>query len=113
MTFDDSSCNIISEGDVVGSATKDGSLYYLDSESYSLKQRVNTVKTRTGVNIWHRRYGHLGITSLKKLAKNKLVSGMSSDDLSDEVELCESCIKGKLHRTPFPSTTSRRAEDKL
>ena len=113
LTFDDSSCNIISEGDVVGSATKDGSLYYLDSESYSLKQRVNTVKTRTGVNIWHRRYGHLGITSLKKLAKNKLVSGMSSDDLSDEVELCESCIKGKLHRTPFPSTTSRRAEDKL
>ena len=85
------------------------SLNYLDSESYSLKQRVNTAKTRTGVNIWHRRYGHLGIKSVI-LAKTKLVSGMSRDDLSDEVELCESC---KLHRTPFPSTTIRRAEEKL
>ena len=111
LTFNESTCNIISEGDVVGSATKNGNLYYLDCSSF--KQRVNTAKTRTGVNVWHQRYGHLGISSLKKLAKDELVSGMSSGDLSDEVELCESCIKGKLHRTPFPSTSGRRAEEKL
>ena len=111
LTFNESTCNIISEGDVVGSATKNGNLYYLDCSSF--KQRVNTAKTRTGVNVWHQRYGHLGISSLKKFAKDELVSGMSSGDLSDEVELCESCIKGKLHRTPFPSTSGRRAEEKL
>ena len=46
--------------------------------------RVNTAKIRTGVNVWHQRYGHL-------VAKDELVSGISSDDLSDVVELCEYC----------------------
>ena len=112
--FDKSTCEIINEDeDVVGSATKCGSLYYLNYQMINPLQRINTVKERSCINVWHHRYGHLSITSLKKLANEKLVNGLSCDDVSDEMEFCESCVQGKIHRTPFPTAGGKRAEAPL
>ena len=63
--FDKCTCEIINEDeDVIGSATKCGSLYYLNCQMINPHQRINTVKERSQIN---QRYGHLSITSLKKL----------------------------------------------
>ena len=48
----------------------------------------------------------MNVSSLRKLANDQL----SSSDLSDEIELCESCAQGKLHRSPFPITGGNRAK---
>ena len=47
---------------------------------------------------------------MKKLANEQLVNGLNRDDVSDELEFCESCVQGKIHRTPFPTIGGKRAE---
>ncbi len=69
---------------------------------------VNTVKPNK-TSVWHHRYGHLNVNSLRELAKEQLVKGLKDCDLSVEMDLCESCIQGKIHRKSFPKTGSRRA----
>ena len=112
VTFDEFTSDIICEdGEIIGSAIKNGCLYYLSCKN--IKQRVNAARVSAGVNVWHQRYGHLNETSLKQLAKEELVDGISCDDLSDRLDFCESCVKGKLHRTPFPTTGGKRADEPL
>jgi len=43
--------------------------------------------------IWHIRFGHLNFQSLKKLADNKMVIGLSNISLPDK--MCEECLLGK------------------
>jgi transposase InsO family protein len=62
-------------------------------------------------NIWHRRYGHIGIQNLKRLANDKLVNGFNFD-VSKEIDICEACIEGKHHRSKFP-TSIKQAEEPL
>ena len=42
-----------------------------------------------------------------------MIKGLSGDDVSGEMDLCESCIQGKIHRSPFPTTGTERAEAPL
>ena len=111
IRFDKSICEILDEdNEVVGLATKLGSLYYLSCEIGDSQKIVNTVKHQSRIKVWHQRYGHLNVSSLRKLANDQLVKGLSSSDVSDEMELCESCAQGKLHRSPFPTTGGNRAK---
>ncbi|KAK4313452.1 hypothetical protein Pmani_015209 [Petrolisthes manimaculis] len=52
-------------------------------------------------NIWHRRYGHLGIDNLKILVRDDLVDGLNFD-VNKELEFCDACVKGKSKKSPFP-----------
>ena len=62
--------------------------------------------------LWHQRYGHLGIQSLKKLANDKLVEGFNFD-AKKNLELCEACTQEKLHRCSFPTSGATRASEPL
>ena len=105
IRFDKSICEILDEdNEVVGLATKLESLYYLSCEIGDLQKIVNAVKHQSRIKVWHHSYGHLKVSSLRKLANDQLVKGLSSSDVSDEMKLCESCAQGKLHRSPFPTT---------
>ena len=89
---------------IVGLATKCGDLYYLNCQMLSpYKSTVNTARTRSHLKIWHQRYGHLNISSFKKLANEQLVDGLNQSDVSDEMEFCESCVLGKIHRSSYCS----------
>ena len=61
---------------------------------------------------WHRRFGHLGVGSLQKLADQKLVKGFNYD-FSKEIGFCQACIEGKPHKTTFPDKGGRRAVEPL
>ena len=63
--------------------------------------------------VWHHRYGHLNVTSLRKLANEQLVKGLSRSDVSDEMALCESCVQKKIHRSPFRTSEVKRADAPL
>jgi transposase InsO family protein len=48
-------------------------------------------------------------SGLKKLIKDKMVHGLTSKDIPNEDEFCETCTQGKIHRLPFPTEGGNRA----
>ena len=74
VKFDESTCKILNKAEeVIGVATKHASLYYLSRQVNTPQQtiNVNTVKNRSRIMVWHYRYGHLNVTSLRKLANER------------------------------------------
>ena len=53
--------------------------------------------------LWHQRYGHVGVQTLKSLVNGKLVERFDYNS-SRGLGFCESCIGRKQHRSPFDSS---------
>ena len=51
--------------------------------------------------------------SLRKLARDGLVKGLSCNPIKDETDLCRTCIKGKIKKATFPVGESKRAKEPL
>ncbi len=81
---------------MVATATRCGSLYFLNCKS---NEQANAVETKE--DVWHKRYGHLGVQSLNRLAVDRMVDGFDYGG-SKEMSLFEPCTKGKHHKSPFP-----------
>ena len=112
VTFGETQGEIVDEeGEVVAIATKTGSLYYLNCEPMN-NQQINSVTDQASKNLWNRRYGHLGERNLSKLKNDGLVNEFYYD-ATQEINLCESCLSGKMHRRSFPSDGRERAEEPL
>ena len=73
---------------------------------------VNTAKTVTKEDLWHRRYGHLSVKNLQRLARDNMMKGINNS-ASRELQFCESCLEGKQRRSTFPSHSENRAEESL
>ncbi len=70
---------------------------------------TNTANLRT----WHGRLGHIGISTIKKMAQRAMAKGMPVD-FSENPPSCESCILGKQTRTPVAKTReNERSKRKL
>ncbi len=66
--FDESGCKIVnSDNKVIATATRCGSLYFLDCKS--------SEQAKTKEDLWHKRCGHLGVQSLKRLVTDRMVDG--------------------------------------
>ena len=76
-------------------------------------ESVNTATNQSCIKVWHQHYGHLNVTSLRKLANDQLANGLSCSDVSDEMDLCKSSVQGKIHRSSFPTTGGKRAQAPL
>ena len=98
-------CKILdASGRTIARARRLGSLYYLDC---GVIDRANVSKSKSNPTVlWHRRFGHLSIRGLQTLARDGLVNGLTSS-FSDEIGLCEPCVNGKHHRTPFEERSCR------
>ena len=113
VTFDELQGHITDDqGEVVAVASNTGSLYYLNCESLLDNPQVNATTNPAKENLWHRRFGHLSEGSLRKLTKDELVIGLDYD-VSKDIDFCEPCVSGKIHRSPFPGTGRERAEEPL
>ena len=67
VRFDEATCEILNEDqEIVGLATKYGSLYYLNCKINSQQEAVNAVTNQSNIEMWHQRFGHLNVTSLQK-----------------------------------------------
>ena len=63
------------------------------------------------VELWHRRFGHLGLQNLSRLVQKGLVTGMdvTPAQLQNCRNLkCEPCVLGKQSRLPFPVSEAER-----
>ena len=96
VKFTKSACYILDRNHkIVAKAAKVGSLYQLDHKPNH--ERVNVAKQpETKEDLWHKRYGHLGVSSLQKLANKNLVDGFDFN-LSQDLTFCEACPQGKQH----------------
>ncbi|GJF00736.1 polyprotein [Phanerochaete sordida] len=83
---------------------------YLDGKVVSAPQAALSASASTlplDESLWHRRFAHTHLQSIRDLAKGQLVSGMRLDSKQEADPICEPCLSGKLNAAPFPSSTSR------
>ena len=94
-------------------ATRVGDLYYLSCRPGSQKSHTAVDKgPEKREDVWHRRYGHLGMRNLQKLANQELVNGFDYD-VAKEINFCESCVEGKHHRHHYPTTGGKCSKEPL
>ena len=99
------------EGKLTAIGTRIGNLFYMDCYDC----RKNSIKISTQNNsqdIWHLRFGHLGIQNLRKLANERMVDGLDCN-ITTDTDLCEPCIGGKHHKSPFPKSSSSHSKNPL
>ncbi|GBM63705.1 hypothetical protein AVEN_147637-1 [Araneus ventricosus] len=64
----------------------------------SVDKEENQPKERQDIMMWHRRFGHQNVESLKHMTKQKLVYGIN---LKGQQKQCDICIKSKMTRASF------------
>ena len=111
VNFEGSVCKISRGGDgvTIAVANKVGCLYHLD---FKREIERSSVANASREMLWHQRYGHLGAPGMKKLAADELVTGFDFNPNSD-LDFCEACVNGKLHRCSFPTGGAKRAHEPL
>ena len=108
VKFTESGCEILdSHKKVRAVATRVGSLYHLNcqADNEQINAAVNKSK-ETKEYTWHRRYGHLGVRNLQKLAKEKLVDDFDYN-ASRETSSCESCVEVGFQLTEASDQVNR------
>ena len=70
---------------------------------------MNNVEEESKEKLWHRRYGHLGEKSLRKLAKEKLVQQFDYNEMK-AIRFCEACVGGKHQRGRFENSETQTKE---
>ncbi|CAN1245427.1 Copia protein [Linum grandiflorum] len=108
LTFDNSWCQI--------HFREDGKMLQIPmkNRSFPLSLAYGHVGLQAQVDesrLWHRRFGHHNMESLKYLQKKNLIKDLPK--LQSYQEVCEPCQLGKQHRDSFPSQSSWRAKKKL
>ena len=101
-----------SNGDTVAVGTKlSNNLYRLQDFKVSKPETTNSInrtyafQNNTNLatwEIWHRHFGHLGLTSLQALINQNMVTGLNIDQASPKYD-CEACTKSKQFVNPFPT----------
>ena len=112
FTFKESECIIKDINQkLIAVATKVGNLYHAactkqKNHVYSITDKKDRSSKK---DIWHRQYGHLGVKSLQKLARGNLVEEFDYN-ASNDISLCEPCLKGKHRRSQFPTCSEKKSK---
>lgn len=102
IEMDNTSAAIVNQSNaIVLRADLCGSLYIYKCE----QSKMYAMKSSIEYMIWHERFGHLNINSLKKLSQNNLVRGIELKNYPETIN-CEVCLKGKMCSTPFSKNSS-------
>ena len=102
--FGKSTCQISVGGKVVATAhSAANGLYYL-ADGAASHAALQATQPETA-ELWHRRFGHLGVDNLVRLKELDMVSGIGVSAASFSTlkhTPCEPCVLAKHHRSPFP-----------
>ena len=113
-----SKVKVVFEGDKAKIYSKTGTLLFTADQSrglYIVSRSDRVLATResnNSLNLWHRRMGHLNITSLKQLQSAGMVTGLPEVFKSD-ASSCVSCICAKQCVKPFSVSENKRTKRKL
>ena len=90
---------------------RSGSLYKLLGSSDEKTKTSLVSETRQTINkadLWHQRFGHLGIAGLRKLQVDDMVTHLGLGKHT-KLEFCEGCVYGKQYCDAFPTKGGTRA----
>ena len=65
------------------------------------------------LEVWHRRFNHANVASLRRMASEKKVYGLDLIGAPTNFPPCVGCSYGKHARDPFPGKQGKRTEKKL
>lgn len=110
-------CQAYKNGELILEAVKHSNGLYkvLAAPIYPKQQPISDSMLAASSNsykdphLWHRRLGHIGYSSLKKMAANSMVEGLplSAEDIDNAKEACDICLKTKGTRQPFKPSESK------
>jgi hypothetical protein len=110
VEFDKDGCKVNdARGVVVAQAQKDKNLYLLNVKVHKDATHIANSLEESAM-LWHERFGHLNMASLKEL--DAMVDGMNLKEVSLH-HICEGCVKGKHQRTSFPKDGTKRTSQLL
>ncbi|KMQ84418.1 retrovirus-related pol polyprotein from transposon tnt 1-94 [Lasius niger] len=110
-------------GEIIFRADRIGDLYYVRkgrnpvNEVNSITRKENNVvmsvsHTKSEIDEWHYKLGHLNEQDLKSMAKSGAVHGLKFKN-NQTITKCEICIREKQTRTPFPKSEGGRTRNLL
>ncbi len=118
VDFSNNSCFIkTASGQDIGHGIFDGSLYRLATPTNQdtklpdpmvLSTNFSATKGATA-QLWHERFGHLGMQNLQQLATKEMVKGLPAR-FESRNPVCSGCMMGKQSRSPFSSSTSTSSQ---
>lgn len=103
-------CKFYKENKVMAVAERNGSMYYLNFRYHNTSEANVAEVKRSALHEWHEKMAHQNMSYVKEVLKNNKVD--INTQLSDSAT-CESCMKGKIHRLPYPrseNVSSRTCE---
>ena len=83
-------------------------LDHSDTHIHNIDAKRYKVDTDSATYLWHYRLGHIGVKCMKKLHADGLLESFDYESF----DTCETCLIGKMTKTPF-SGTMERANDLL
>lgn len=115
--IDDKGCQLMMNGETIVSAEERDNLFVMKARRLREGEAAPAVGTALAAaatketpELWHRRLGHTAYSSLAKMQKQQLVSGIGvkADAFKTAGEsLCEPCVLSKHCRAPFPTSESK------
>ncbi|UYV76870.1 hypothetical protein LAZ67_14002267 [Cordylochernes scorpioides] len=93
-------------------AYKRNGLYILRQTKYAKTQFTRMCIDKNSSEIWHNRFGHLNFDDLRKLQRENLVNGLPKGEFKS-ITSCETCIRGKQTRLPFPEVSLTKSTEPL
>lgn len=109
IIFDSKAAQIMDKtGKSIIKCNRKGNLYVLSESTV----RANAASTKSSLQQWHEKFGHLNEADLKAMAKKNLVNGMNIN-INEKLGPCQTCIMGKQTQTPFPKKSNSRSSKLL
>ena len=97
---------------IVRHGTMHGRLYLLEATvAKSNDASLYASSPKISWDQWHRRYGHISPTTLRRISKEGMVDGLSIDQLTMPSNMCEACIQAKQAHKPFPGEAKNRSKE--
>ncbi|XP_073222071.1 uncharacterized mitochondrial protein AtMg00300-like [Cicer arietinum] len=81
---------------IIMKGTRDHGIYLLNGQAVTRMAAI-VVQASSKVNMWHQRVGHVSLKGMQVLDTQCMLGG---DKISD-LEFCEHCVYGKMHRVKF------------
>ena len=94
-----------STSQVIGRIPQIRGLYRVTGTKSPHSNNTATVANREiSINEFHRRMGHVNHEDLRRMVEKGMVTGIELD-MSSKADFCETCVKSKATRKPFPKET--------
>ena len=111
FNFSDDVCDIYFRNKYVGKASLLNGLYYINVQDDISVSTITSKRKAFDANqrfLWHLRLGHANDRKILELEKDGILGPLGLDPYPT----CESCLKGKMTKSPFTGTFTR-AKDLL